>query len=131
MKLFVPLTSLLVVSVSLREAVCFSLASRFRFGKKSLPTLEKTLEAPPKEANGQVANGSTFDYGDKDLNDIFKQNLAWKKAKEDGDPDYFEKMGSVHKPKYLWIGTSSSMLLSTTSQRREIAFLTNCASPCL
>jgi ABC-type enterochelin transport system substrate-binding protein len=35
---------------------------------------------------------------------IFKQNAAWVESKTISDPDYFAKLGSVHKPKYMWIG---------------------------
>jgi hypothetical protein len=104
MRSLVPFAALLTF-ISLPEAPALSIGSRFRFGKKSMPALETTIELKPiVEVNGKDANGSKLDYGDRDLRDIFRQNLAWKKAKEDADPNYFEKMGSVHKPKYMWIG---------------------------
>jgi hypothetical protein len=35
---------------------------------------------------------------------IFKQNAAWVESKTISDPEYFKKLGSGHKPNYLWIG---------------------------
>jgi carbonic anhydrase len=41
---------------------------------------------------------------DKDLKDIFEQNVAWKTAVEQRDPEFFDKLGASHKPNYMWIG---------------------------
>jgi carbonic anhydrase len=42
---------------------------------------------------------------DKDISNIFEQNLEWKAAKEAEDADFFTTLGSQHKPAYMWIGT--------------------------
>ena len=46
----------------------------------------------------------TATFRDKDLKDIFEQNVAWKSAHEEQDPEFFDKLGAVHKPNYMWIG---------------------------
>jgi hypothetical protein len=41
---------------------------------------------------------------EKYLGNVFEQNEAWRQAKLKIDPEYFTTLGSVHKPKYMWIG---------------------------
>jgi type IV secretory pathway VirB10-like protein len=43
---------------------------------------------------------------DKDISNIFRQNQEWKHSKLRQDPFFFNKLGSTHKPRYMWIGTS-------------------------
>ena len=45
---------------------------------------------------------------DKDLNHIFEQNIQWKREREAEDPDFFQKLGSGHHPKYMWIGCADA-----------------------
>ncbi len=40
----------------------------------------------------------------KDLQNIFYQSQAWKAKKLVEDPDFFNKLGSTHKPEFMWIG---------------------------
>jgi hypothetical protein len=40
----------------------------------------------------------------KDLQNIFYQNQAWKAKKLVEDPDFFAKLGTTHKPDFMWIG---------------------------
>lgn len=47
---------------------------------------------------------------DKDISNIFRQNQEWKHGKLRQDPFFFKKLGSVHKPRYMWIGTFVSPL---------------------
>jgi carbonic anhydrase len=49
-------------------------------------------------------------YGEthKDINNLLIQNLEFVEAKKAPDPLYFQKLGSVHKPKYLWIGCADA-----------------------
>jgi hypothetical protein len=42
---------------------------------------------------------------DKDISNIFRQNQEWKHSKLRQDPFFFNKLGSIHKPRYMWIGT--------------------------
>lgn len=46
---------------------------------------------------------------DKDITNIFRQNQEWKHSKLRQDPFFFNKLGSIHKPRYMWIGTWSSL----------------------
>jgi hypothetical protein len=41
---------------------------------------------------------------DKDINNIFEQNRIWVDHVKSQDPHFFDKLGSGHNPKYLWIG---------------------------
>lgn len=45
---------------------------------------------------------------DKDIANIFSQNTAWKQSKLDRDPNYFQTLGSTHRPKYMWIGCADA-----------------------
>ncbi|GMH98946.1 hypothetical protein TrLO_g14229 [Triparma laevis f. longispina] len=45
---------------------------------------------------------------DKSIDEVFENNQAWIDRKEAKDPNYFGALGSVHKPKYLWIGCSDA-----------------------
>jgi hypothetical protein len=40
----------------------------------------------------------------RDLQNIFYQNQAWKAMKLVEDPDFFKKLGSTHTPEFMWIG---------------------------
>jgi hypothetical protein len=40
----------------------------------------------------------------KELQNIFYQNQAWKTNKLVEDPAFFEKLGSIHVPDFMWIG---------------------------
>ena len=44
----------------------------------------------------------------KDLNPLFEQNRAWAAARRDADPQFFERLCGIQRPKYLWIGCSDS-----------------------
>ena len=48
----------------------------------------------------------------KDITNIFTQNQEWVDSKLAEDPDFFSgtgmSLGSVHKPKYLWIGCADA-----------------------
>jgi hypothetical protein len=41
---------------------------------------------------------------EKYLGNVFEQNEVWRQSKLKIDPEYFTKLGSGHKPKYMWIG---------------------------
>lgn len=51
---------------------------------------------------------------DRDLNDIFAQNVAWKAAQEERDPEFFDKLGATHKPNYMWIGKDQPCVILVT-----------------
>lgn len=40
----------------------------------------------------------------KDIDNIFRQNQVWKGSKLNEDPNFFQTLGSNHKPTYMWIG---------------------------
>jgi carbonic anhydrase len=41
---------------------------------------------------------------DSAISNIFEANQRWKFGKLGEDPEFFDKLGSGHAPKYLWIG---------------------------
>ena len=43
---------------------------------------------------------------DVEVKNIFTANKKWIAEKEAEDPAFFKKLGSVHKPSYMWIGTT-------------------------
>lgn len=64
-------------------------------------------------ANGVPSNGTNKQFTneskkDKDLNHIFRQNELWVEAKKAQDPAFFDKLGSVHRPDYMWIGCADA-----------------------
>jgi len=105
--------------------------NKFRFGRTSMPpVVANTLgEAPKAAAATEVAttpNGPTPTnpitpippttpttptqprYYDKDLNHIFHQNHLWVESKKAADPLFFDKLGSIHRPDYMWIGCADA-----------------------
>mmetsp|Transcript_5739 Transcript_5739/g.10158 ORF Transcript_5739/g.10158 Transcript_5739/m.10158 type:complete len:414 (-) Transcript_5739:29-1270(-) len=70
---------------------------------------ELVLESSkPPVPERRITTAKDFDMMDKDISNIFEQNLEWKAQKEAEDPDYFTKLGSQHKPAYLWIGCADA-----------------------
>lgn len=45
---------------------------------------------------------------DKDLDHIFRANELWVRSKKAEDPLFFDKLGSIHKPDYMWIGCADA-----------------------
>mmetsp|Transcript_42087 Transcript_42087/g.62315 ORF Transcript_42087/g.62315 Transcript_42087/m.62315 type:complete len:297 (-) Transcript_42087:559-1449(-) len=45
---------------------------------------------------------------DNNIQTMFDQNKAWKKAKDAEDPDFFNNLGSKHEPRYMWIGCADA-----------------------
>ena len=44
----------------------------------------------------------------KDLQNVFFQNQAWKAEKMAEDPEFFDRLGSTHKPEFMWIGCADA-----------------------
>eukprot|EP00978_Attheya_sp_CCMP212_P033053 scaffold131606_cov54-Attheya_sp.AAC.1 len=65
-------------------------------------------KSKPPAPERRITTAKDFDMMDKDISNIFEQNLEWKAEKEAEDPDYFTKLGSQHKPAYLWIGCADA-----------------------
>ena len=42
------------------------------------------------------------------IQDLFERNKIWAKRQVDSDPDFFNRLTKLQKPKYLWIGCSDS-----------------------
>jgi hypothetical protein len=58
--------------------------------------------------NSGAVNGSVDEcrvLPDRDITNVFTQNIKWKKEKLSVDPDFFNDLGSGHCPDYMWIGT--------------------------
>jgi carbonic anhydrase len=45
---------------------------------------------------------------DQNLDKVFRQNEIWRREMSTEDPLFFEKLGSGHKPRYLWIGCADA-----------------------
>lgn len=53
---------------------------------------------------GGRGGGDGDGEGDGGLDDLFENNRHWAAAMRDGDADYFRKLSTLQRPKYLWIG---------------------------
>ena len=42
------------------------------------------------------------------IQDLFENNKAWSKRQMESDPDFFNRLTTLQKPKFLWIGCSDS-----------------------
>lgn len=42
------------------------------------------------------------------IQDLFDNNKAWSKRQMEADPDFFNRLSALQKPKFLWIGCSDS-----------------------
>lgn len=42
------------------------------------------------------------------LSDLFDHNARWAAAMRSSDPDFFERLATLQRPEYLWIGCSDS-----------------------
>lgn len=42
------------------------------------------------------------------LQHLFENNKHWSQGQTDHDPDYFQRLSRIQKPKYLWIGCADS-----------------------
>eukprot|EP00549_Striatella_unipunctata_P019744 CAMPEP_0118719336 /NCGR_PEP_ID=MMETSP0800-20121206/29413_1 /TAXON_ID=210618 ORGANISM="Striatella unipunctata, Strain CCMP2910" /NCGR_SAMPLE_ID=MMETSP0800 /ASSEMBLY_ACC=CAM_ASM_000638 /LENGTH=350 /DNA_ID=CAMNT_0006626683 /DNA_START=1 /DNA_END=1053 /DNA_ORIENTATION=- len=73
----------------------------FLEAKRKHTSLLRAIQMPPLDSEQEEGI-------DKDLDVIYKQNLAWKASKEAEDPDYFNKLGGGHHPNYMWIGCSDA-----------------------
>jgi hypothetical protein len=88
------------ISVSLRNVPRIALVDTRAFGTEGGSGSSSDDKPKPKPKR----------Y-DKDLTNIYIQNQIWKQKKLDEDEDFFEKLGSGHKPDYMWIGKSIELQL--------------------
>ena len=107
MKVLVSLTAAAVATALVSSAspvVAFSplKSIRSRLGKKAAPTI--AAPSPALDTNGKASEPRP----DKELLDVFAQNKVWIEEKKEGDPAYFNKLGAVHKPDYMWIGCADA-----------------------
>lgn len=72
------------------------------FGRRSYPAVAPAVAKPPPP-EAPLSSASP----DKDISNIFVQNEAWRDARLAADPEFFDTLGSVHQPKYLYVGTSA------------------------
>ena len=64
------------------------------------------MGATSKTASQTALFGLPPKTGDnKELQNIFYQNQAWKAEKMAEDPEFFDKLGTTHTPEFMWIGT--------------------------
>jgi hypothetical protein len=84
-------TAATVTLLALSTVDALNVKKLFRFGKTSLPK-----DSSPKPA----AKGGY----DLDVSELFDGNNKFIADKLAGDPAYFDTLGTVHSPKYLYIG---------------------------
>jgi carbonic anhydrase len=84
-------TAATVTLLALSTVDALNVKKLFRFGKTSLPK-----DSAPKPA----AKGGY----DLDVSELFDGNNKFIADKLAGDPAYFDTLGTVHSPKYLYIG---------------------------
>lgn len=48
------------------------------------------------------------------LKDLFDNNRRWSKERRRNDPRHFERLSSLQRPQYLWIGCSDSRVPANT-----------------
>lgn len=130
-------TQLVLLSTLHNEASALSISmgpmsrirNKFRFGRTSLPPVNTLGEAPkaeaatvtraattPQKPNGTPSHDTTTTTTtpngktapDMNLDNIFRQNEQWVRAKKAEDPLFFDKLGSVHRPNYMWIGCADA-----------------------
>jgi hypothetical protein len=88
-----------IVNMKVAAALAFLVGSAAAFAPQ--PAAQKSSSAlsmalPPKNTDN------------KGLQNVFYQNQAWKAEKLTEDPDFFKKLGSTHKPEFMWIGCADA-----------------------
>lgn len=103
MKLRLSIAIILGISHGVQNVESFCTSGKT---KNRRPNMKAFLNMPPLSSDADAANGdSPFS---KDIDNIFAQNAAWKEAQEKKDPEFFEKLGAVTKPSYMWIGCADA-----------------------
>lgn len=75
----------------------------FRFGRSKMPEAAAPAPAPVAAAAPAKKNTPT-----KDVSEIFEGNKAFIADKLAQDAGFFDTLGTVHQPKYLYIGMCST-----------------------
>ena len=47
---------------------------------------------------------------DKEYEQLLENNINWVNQKRDTDPEFFERLSNIQKPRFLWIGCSDSRI---------------------
>lgn len=47
---------------------------------------------------------------DQEYEQLLENNLTWVQKKRETDPEFFERLSSIQKPRFLWIGCSDSRI---------------------
>ena len=47
---------------------------------------------------------------DNDYEQLLENNINWVNQKRETDPEFFERLSSIQKPRFLWIGCSDSRI---------------------
>ena len=74
-----------------------------RFFKPPASSLGK-VRAPNPEIPLKTTGLPPMNTDNKGLQNIFYQNQAWKAERLADDEDFFNKLGSVHQPEFMYIG---------------------------
>jgi hypothetical protein len=98
------------MKILLKLSICFAALRPSTFGFVVLPEPTHTprhLQPSSSSLTQRFVYRNSYrrdDGVDKDINNIFEQNRIWVDHVKSQDPYFFEKLGSGHNPKYLWIG---------------------------
>ena len=88
----------------------------------------KKATLPKVDPDGKRLPPVTLD--NKGLDNILKQNQAWKNEKISADKNFFKTLGSYHAPEYMYIGMHLSASLQFDSITYLITFFSNCCRLC-
>jgi len=107
MKVLVATVSFAVISVTCAFSPLKDVKTRFGT-TAAMPRIQAT---PATETEKPAV--------DKDLLDIFAQNKEWVASKKEADANFFDKLGAVHKPDYLWIGCADARVPANEIMGKE------------
>jgi carbonic anhydrase len=98
MKVLALAVTLLAVSTD-----ALNVKKAFRFGRNNMPE-DSTETTATASSTAVPAKPASSGIPGKDISEIFVGNKKFIESKLNQDPTYFNTLGTVHKPKYLYIG---------------------------
>jgi carbonic anhydrase len=98
----------LAVALLAASSEALNVKKAFRFGRSNMPEDSTSAAAPaPAPAAAVSSKPVSSSVPGKDVSEIFVGNKKFIESKLNQDPTYFNTLGTVHKPKYLYIGKSA------------------------
>jgi Carbonic anhydrase len=90
-----------------------------RFGKAIDMPPPEIIPPPPTIIATPVVSTVTSTFVDKNLEDVFAANQEWISSMKGEDPAFFEKLGSIHQPDYMWIGCADARVPANEVMGKE------------